>query len=145
MWKFITKVMWLFKLTNDRTRTNRRNLASISGMARRALVYLLISRVLVGQRTSTSSSFVTLRPSVYHPDTIIISDRLETEDNNSHGISQLVRRTSRQGYRRIHYRIVIRINSCLCDTGTCLTVRERRQIKKRTLIAGKTFGDDFYA
>lgn len=75
---------------NDQTRANQRNLTSISGMARHALIYLLISRVLIGQTTNTSSSFVTLCPSVYYLDTIIISDRLETEDN-SHGISQLVR------------------------------------------------------
>lgn len=46
-------------------------------------------------------------PPVYYLDTIIINDRSETEDN-SHGISQLVQETnSRQGYRRIHYKIVI--------------------------------------
>lgn len=114
---------------NDQTRANQRNLTSISGMARHALIYLLISRVLIGQTTNTSSSFVTLCPSVYYLDTIIISDRLETEDN-SHGISQLVRWTSRQGYRRIHYRIVLMYQFGLCNRYVILIVRKSRLRKE---------------
>lgn len=118
---------------NDQTKTNQRNLATtISGMARRALVCLLISRVLVGQTTNTSSSFVTLCPSVYYPDTIVMNDRSETEDN-SHGISQFVLRTSHQGYRRIHYRVVI-CTGCISSAfviDTCLIVRESRINQER--------------